>query len=597
MSEENEVLEQPVKKKRILKAEAKPITGKMNSEGFLAAVDEIVKNSSLQREQVIDILVSTMQQAYLEYSYPGLFKDKDSEDPAKSLIKCEVVFSNSGSKWKIYDIKTVTLEDDIVDDAYQISLEDAQEKKPKAKVGDIIKVEYDTTQLDNTYVRRVSQLFQAKIKEASKGAILNAFQNQIGELITGTVARVDVENNTYELNFGKAQGFLKKNNKMPSDKFCLGDSVLVHLSDVSDKSNPPSLVISRTSKEFVAKLLERYVPEIAEGIVTIKAIEREPSKRTKVFVESNNKNVDAVGTCIGTESSRIRSVLNYLGNEKIDIVEYSLNKAVQIIEAMKPANVIGLNCPEDFFDSNVHYEEIENDRDYEYPKIIAVVNNGNQGVAIGSGGVNVRLASRITKCTISVLQADEAISSGTKYIMTNDILKNLGVEVSKPVIKNDDEEDDEEEEEIKDEEIIPLHKEDKVEEPVEDKTEVIDAVKAAKEDYEANVVNKQPVVEEEPVKEEVIEHIEIKNKPKISLEELESSMSKKKGPSVTTSKKKFKKNEETSTVISEASKVEAMPIYTEEELKAIEEDEDDVDEYEDDSEFDQYYSDEYYDEK
>ena len=617
MSEENEVLEEveeveevAPKKRRGYKSASKPITGKIKSDDFTAAIGDIQKDSYVSGEQVAEILTQTMQQAYLEWSYPGLFKDKDNDDAAKELIKCEIDFSNTYSKFTIYDIKTVTEEDDIVDDAYQISLEDAQEIKSSAKLGDTIKIKFDVTKLDKTYVRRVKQLFQSKLKEASKSAILNVYQDKIGELIEGTVNRIEQDGNSYEVSFGKAQGFLRKNNKMPGDRFVVGERVLVHLSDVSDRSNPPSLVISRSSKEFVQKLLERAVPEIQEGIVTIKAIEREPGKRTKIFVDSTNPNIDPVGTCIGPESSRIRSVLNEIGSEKVDVVRFYMNKALQVVEAMKPAGVIGLTCPEDFFDANVHYEELELDRDYEYPKITVVVNNGNQGVAIGSGGVNVRLASRITHCTISVLQADDAIASGLKYLMISDIEKLIkGMNPEAAVEEETPVEEEEFVEEVNDEEVIPttpevapvveetpVVEEVKAEETpvVEEAAPAVDPVKAAKEETVAKAAETaKPVEEEKPV-----EHVEIKNKPRISLEELEQAISSKKGPSETKSyKKKWKKNEEEkSAAPSQASKVEAMPIYTEEELAEMEEDEDTAyDNYEDDLDLDQYDSDEYYD--
>lgn len=631
MSEENEVLEEQEeipapKKRRGYKSTSKPITGKIKSDDFTQAVADIQNDSYVSGEQVAEILTQTMQQAYLEWSYPGLFKDKDSFDPAKDLIKCEVDFSNSYSKFNIYDIKTVTNEDDIVDDAYQISLEDAKEIDPSAKLGDTVKIKFDVTKLDKTYVRRVKQLFQSKLKEASKTAILSVYQDKIGDLIEGTVTRIEPDGNTYELNFGKAQGFLRRGNKLPGDRFVVGDKVLVHLSDVSDKSNPPSLVISRTSKEFVEKLLERYVPEIQEGIVKIKACEREPGKRTKIFVESVNPNIDPVGTCIGPESSRIRSAFDQLGNEKVDIIHYYMNKALQVIEAMKPAVVIGLTCPEDFFDPNVHYEELEQDRDYEYPKITCVVNNGNQGVAIGSGGVNVRLASRITHCTISVLQSDDAIASGTKYLMTADILrmvKGLSGEVADIKEEEPSLEDEEFTEEVHDEEVVPTAPVDVKEEPVAEKEPVEEVTPVAtpvEEPKEETPVKEEPKAEEETVapvvdavkaaKEETVakeaakkdeapvEHVEIKNKPRISLEELEEALSSKKGPSETRSyRKKFKKNDEDKTSVpSEASKVEAMPIYTEEELQQMEAQDNAEDEnYDDDLDLDQYDSDEYYD--
>ena len=200
-----------------------------------------------------------------------------------------------------------------------------------------------------------------------------------------------------------------------------GDRVLVYLSDVSEKSNPPSLVISRTDERFVRRLMERAIPELTTGEVVLCSIAREAGRRTKVFVESTNPNVDPIGTCLGIESNRIRSVINEVRGEKIDVLQYHRNKAQQIVEAMKPAQVIGLSCPENFFDPSVDIAALEKDPSYEFPHIVAVVQNGNQGVAIGTAGVNVRLASQITQCTISVYQADQAITEGLKYYSLADI--------------------------------------------------------------------------------------------------------------------------------------------------------------------------------
>lgn len=626
MSEEEvKSLEEAPKKRRSKKAAPKNvITGKVKSDDFSSSISEIEKDSMVSSDEVADILVSTMEQAYLEWSYPGLYKDKDSDDPAKDLIKAKVVFDDAYDKFDIYDIKTVTNEDDIVDDAYQISPEDAAEYKKDAKLGDIVEIPFDVTKLDKTYVRRVKQLFQSKLKEASKEAILTVYKDQIGELIEGTC--IKAENDNYEISFGKAEGFLRKNahNLLPNDHFSVGEKVLVHLSDVSDRSNPPSLVISRTSDKFLEKLLERYVPELQSGTVVIRGLAREAGKRTKIFVESKDPNVDPVGTCVGPESTRIRSALNELKGEKIDIAKYHQNKALQIIEAMKPATVIGLTCPDDFFDSNVHYEELEADKDYEYPKITAVVKNGNQGVAIGSQGVNVRLASRLTKCTISVLHSDDAISSGLKYMMVADIEKLVGENTPAPAPLSSDEasqEGDLEEETVKDEEVIPneapIAEEAK---PVEEAkpAEEVKPVEEVKPAPEAKPVEEaKPAEEVKPVEEkkpevdlikeakqsQPVEHIEIHNKPKISLEELEEALSQKKGPSETRSHKRYKKDEKKEEEApSEASKVQAMPIYTEAELREMEEaekdqndnsntDMDDEESEELDEAYDEYYDD------
>ena len=546
------------------------ITGIINADAFALAISDIEKDLLVKASDVADILFKTMEQAYLEWSYPGLFKDKDNYDPAKDLIKAKVVVDDESGSFKIFDVKTVTPDDDIVDDAYQISLEDASEFYNDVHYGDVIDIPFDVTRLDKAYVRRVKQLFQAHLKEASKQTILSVYSDHIGNLIKGRVTRVD--NNSYELNFGKASGILRRYNLIPQDRFAVGDDVLVYLIDVSDKSNPPSLSITRSNEKFIIKLFERAVPEISSGEVEIKKIARVAGKRTKIFVSSNDANVDPIGTCVGTESSRIRSVLSELHGEKIDVLRYYDNKALQIIEAMKPAQVIGIACPEDFFDSSVHYDELEEEENYEFPKITVVVTNGNQGVAIGSQGVNVRLASQITKSSISVLQADEAIKEGLKYMLIPDIEKLLGTKA--PI------------ETIQEEEI-----EEPIEEPIEEEETLADVERKKEEEKKISQPAADPNSKTSEMKEKElnIEHVEITNKPKISLEELEEAMKQKKGPSETKrsrhSEKKANKEEKVSQPLA------GMPIYTEEELKEMqeqeEEDYNDYDNY-DDNDYDQY---------
>ncbi|MFA6861836.1 MAG: transcription termination factor NusA [Bacilli bacterium] len=626
-----ETVEKPKRRGRKSKntEDANKITGAVDTNNFELAAGEIEKDSMVKANDVAEILVATMEQAYLEWSYPGLFKDKDSEDPVKELVKAHVVFDDNLTSFKIYDVKTVCEEDNIVDDSYQISVEDAQAVKPDAKVGDTVEIPFDVKNLDKSYVRRVKQLFQSKLKDASRQAILSVYSNQIGGLIEGTVTKAETGGKdgiiptSYELTFGKASGFLKRGSLIPQDRFAVGEKVLVYLSDVSDKMNPPSLVISRSNEKFVQKLLEKAVPEIQNGEVKIKAIAREAGKRTKVLVESTNPNLDPVGACVGPESARIRTVLGELKGEKIDILKYNSNKALQIIEAMKPSTVIGLTCLDDFFDSNVHYDEIEKEPDYEFPKITAVVMNGNQGVAIGSAGVNVRLASRITMCTISVLQADDAIKQGVKYTLVPEIEKMVADENAELAKENAPVEGAATEAtteaattaapaaetvpavETATTTAAPTTEPAAVEAKPVAATEVkpVEAKPAEVKPVVAPVAEAKPVVEAKPA--EKVEHVEIKNKPKISLEELEEALTQKKGPAETRSYKRrwnnhddHRDNKPAPTAPSKASTVAAMPIYTEEELKEMQDNQENSDNNNqdfDDIDLDQYDSDKYYD--
>ena len=556
----------------------KKITGRIDLESFNSALSDIQTDSLITMERVAEILKDCMRQAYLAWSYPGVFGNKESKNaPERSLIKADVEFGKK--RFKIFDYKTVMNEDDIVDDSYQISLEEAKEIKPSAKLGDEIKIPFDVTTLDKTFVRRVKQLFLAKIREASKASILSLYQSQIKGLIQGTVTRID--GNEYELNFGKAIGRLREKNCLPDEHFNISDKVYVYLADINEKTTPPTLVVNRTSSDFVLALLKSRIPELAGGTVKVKGISRQAGKRTKIFVESTLPNVDPVGACIGPDTSRMRSITYELKGEKIDILKYYDNKALQIIEAMKPATVIGMTNNEDFFDPNVHFEEIEKDKDYEYPEVTVIVQNGSQGIAIGSGGANVRLASRITHTSINIKQADDAIKDNKNYIMLPQIekLTQVQIEPVSSLLQEDEftpesEEIEEEISNVHDEEIKPISLE---------KREIVDLDQLEKEE------KKEEMKKEAEEKKEESGHIEIKNKPKIKLEDIESALDSKKPSQVQKSSPKKKKVEEVEEVQSEVSKVEAMPIYTEDEIASFDEDKN---EYEDD---DSYIDEEYED--
>lgn len=612
LNEEVVVEEAPKKKRSYRKKDANKITGKVDSDAFTSAMNNIQKDSMVSQEKISEILIDSMKQAYLEWSYPGLFRDKNcsaADELDKQKIRCKIVFKDDLSKFQIFDEKVITLDDEIDDDSYQISPEDYTEltKKKAPALGSVVAIPFDVKLLDKSYVRRVNQLFQGKLKDSSRQAILSAYKDQMNGLIEGTVIKADTENSTYEISFGKASAYIRKgsNKLLPNDKFAIGERVLVYLDKVSETMNPPSLDVTRTSPKFVEKLMEREIPEVKEGIVVIKGIAREAGRRTKVFVTSLNPNIDPIGTCIGPESSRQRSISAVLRGEKIDFCKWNENKAMQIIEAMKPADVIGLTCPEDFFDPNLHFEEFENDRDYIHPIITVIVNNHTQGVAIGASGSNVRLASRLCKCKLTVSEVDDAMKKGVKAMMVPEILKAIAlmnpdaVDVAATVETPTEDIADLDEEIVENEEVTPTFQEEvapvvEAVESVEEKPSITEEVKEEKE--EVKPVEVVPEKKEEPKEE--IEHVEIMNKPKVSLESLEAALTQKKGPSETRSYRRKKKEEvKEESAPSLASQSAAMPIYTEEELAQFDQQEDDnLDDFNyDDEDLDQY--DEYYEDE
>lgn len=630
------------KKRRSTKADGKKITGKIDTEEFVKSLNGVQTDTMVNQEKIFDILVESMKQAYFEWLYPGIYKDKDASKAEKDAnevlklhINCHIEFHNDFKKYTIKDVKTVTPEDEIIDSTWQISpeeytyltgkvasvgdevklgkdkivtiVEEGEVKDPenemtaedyrmqtgkKADIGEEVELPFDVTLLDSYYIRRVGQLYNSKIKEASKAAVLKDYSDKMGGIIEGTVENVTVvseSDENYTVRFGKVSSYIKKGNRqlLPGERLIKDTKVLFYLDKVNENTTPLSLEVSRTSPKFIIKLMEREIPEVKEGLVKIKGIAREPGARTKVFVESTQANIDPIGSCIGPESSRQRSISNVVNGEKIDFCHYNENKALQIIEAMKPANVIGMTFPEeyDFLDKSIHFEEFENEREYIHPVVTVVVSNGDQGVAIGSHGSNVRLASRLTKCKLNINTVDDATAKQLKWNTVPQIMAALNTTPveEKPAVVEDYEF---EEEDIQNEEVRPnepvIEEKKTVTPAVEEKEAVAEPV------AETTVIKETPVVEPiKEVKEEPVEHVEIMNKPKISLESLEAALETKKGPSETHSYRRKKKEDEKKEEASEASKVTAMPIYTKEELEAMN------DEYNDENVSDEYDDDDY----
>ena len=370
--------------------------------------------------------------------------------------------------------------------------------------------------------------------------------------------------------------FLTPSNTIPGEKFLPGDTVKVYLNGVNTgegKDKSTQLSITRTSDKFLEKLFELEIPDIADGTVKIKAIAREPGSRAKVAVYSDSKDVDPTGACIGNDGKRIKDICTQLYNEKIDVIKYIDNIYLYIAEALKPATVVGV---------------LLND---ETKKAIAVVRNEESKIAIGKKGVNVRLASRLVGYSIDIKEQDVAMRDQIHYINIDDIKRKAALALL--------DEAEEEQGLILDESV---NETESYEEPVTEVVEEETKVEVETPVVEETKVEEAPVEEETKVEEEVEEEpeqlVEIQSKAKVSLAELERQIEEdKKKQAPVSHKKHYKKDkveeDEDKVEARPVAPVNAMPIYTEEELKEIEEEEeedydsDDYDEFDDDS----YYED------
>ena len=406
-------------------------------------------------------------------------------------------------------------------------------------------------------------------------------------MVQGQVEKVDERGAI--INIGRLSVFLPRNHMIPGERFKVGDTTKLFVSDVISTPKGAQVVVSRTDPGFLKRLFETEVHEIYEGTVIIKNIAREAGRRSKVAVYSLDPNVPATGACIGPNGNRIQKIVSQLGNgnerEKIDIINYFENPGLYIMEALKPATVRGVLL------------------DYEHKKAIAVVQNNELSVAIGKMGVNARLAVRLTGCNIDIKELDEALRLGINYKTADQLIAE----------ENAPEVDEVVEEEVI-EEPVQETKEEKVEEPVvEDKEESVSTEEPSNEEEKEEPKEEPVETNEEKVEEVVVEPEEkvVKEVKEVTtnktLADLEKELENEKRRRENSNnykrpwKKADKKTEDNSTseensIIPSNVKTEKMDIYTAEELEELDrEEEENYDDDDDDIDYDEFDS--YYDEK
>ena len=298
-----------------------------------------------------------------------------------------VVFKVDPEK-NTFDVKLVkTIVDEVENPNYEVTLEQAKQinKRKKFAVGDEIQVPLDPKKLGRIAVSSARNVIRQGISTGEKGRALLEFQSKLGEIVTATVERIDPKSGIATIKIGKSEAMLPKNEQIGLDNLQEGDRVKVFISDVKDNERGPHAFISRTHPGLVKRMFEQEVPEIYDGIIEIKSVAREAGSRTKMAVVSNDSDVDAIGACIGPKGARVNSIVNELGGEKIDIIEYSEDPEEYISSALSPADVIKV-------------EIVDADK----KSCKATVPDGQLSLAIGNKGQNARLAARLTGWKIDI---------------------------------------------------------------------------------------------------------------------------------------------------------------------------------------------------
>jgi N utilization substance protein A len=327
-----------------------------------------------------DVLISAIEQALV-----SACRRRFSEEAV-----LEATVDPDTGESHIYEVKQVvkSVENPIL----EVTEAEAKKLGFSAKAGEEIRIEYVPEDLGRTAAQAAKQVIIQRIREAEKNAIFRDFKDRIGHIVIGTVQRV--ENQNYLINLGRAEAILAYRDQIPGERFMPKEKVRVYIVDL-DRSAKGSLIhISRSHPGFLQELMTQEIPEIQDGIIEIMAVSRDPGKRAKVAVKSNSPSIGAVGTCVGHMGTRIQAVTKELGREKIDILEWSDDPKTFIAHALKPAKINSITIT----------DEAEKTATVHVPA-------DQLSLAIGKGGVNVRLSVRLTGWKLDVVSDGEGTSS------------------------------------------------------------------------------------------------------------------------------------------------------------------------------------------
>lgn len=276
----------------------------------------------------------------------------------------------------------------VADPEIEKSVDEAKTISPDPVLGTTVSEEVTPDNFGRIAAQTAKQVIIQRIREAEKNTIFDELKPREGSIITGTVQRIEGAN--YLVNLGRVETLLTPKDQVPGEQFNVKDKIRLFLVSVNRTSRGPEVIVSRTNAGLVKKLFEMEVPEIHDGIIEVMSVSRDPGKRTKVAVKSNNPSVGAVGTCVGHMGGRIQTIIKELGSEKIDILEWSDSAKLYIANSLKPAKISEVIVTNDVAKTAV-----------------VVVPKDQLSLAIGKGGINVRLAVRLTGWNLDIMSEDE----------------------------------------------------------------------------------------------------------------------------------------------------------------------------------------------
>ena len=340
----------------------------MINKDFFAALADLEREKGISEETFLDALETALVSAYKKQYVGEAGKVEVKLDPEKGTIRCFLT-------------RTVSDAEELGEG--EISLEEAQEIKKNAKVGDVLRDEFAPKDFSRIAAQTAKQVILQKIHETERDHTLSEFSDKEGELMSGLIRKVDARNVYIELGKGQIEGLMLPQDQVPGERYNVGDKIKVYVKRVKSGGRNAQVLVTRAAPGLVKRLFEEEVPEIKAGTVIVKGISREPGHRTKMAIMSEDERVDAVGACVGNKGARVNAVVAELNGEKIDIILWSENPLEFIAKALSPATVLSVTQMGE-------------------KSAVAVVPDDKLSLAIGRDGQNARLAARLTGWKIDV---------------------------------------------------------------------------------------------------------------------------------------------------------------------------------------------------
>ena len=407
---------------------------------FISAINQIAAERGIEKEEIFTALESAILVAYKKEKFS---EEEREEDELGSNLTVEL--DRETGEFKLIATKEVVKK--VKDNDMEISIEEAEMISPSVEVGDSVQIEMPAEDFGRIAAQTAKQVILQKIRESEKEAVISEYSDKVGEIFTALMQRMQRGEVVFEI--GKATALMPPEEQIPNEFYRLGDRYKVLLKDIVDSQ----MIVSRADPKFLIELFKLEVPEIESGVLEVMAIAREAGTRSKMAVKSTQDGVDPIGSCVGQRGIRIANVMNELGEEKIDIIEWDEDPEEFVANALSPAKI----------------EEVS----IEDETATVTVADDQLSLAIGRDGQNVRLAWKLTGYKIDI------VGSGGEVVKKEDLEeikeKSEEEEETKEEVKEEKEEVKEEKEEVKEENVEEVEETtDEEEKPEEDKSDKAD---------------------------------------------------------------------------------------------------------------------------